>query len=40
MLLTDAIRAIEQADGERAIETLQREHATITNSGDVLNEQD
>ena len=37
-LLTDAIRAIDRANGKRAIDTLRREHATITDSADILDE--
>jgi nicotinamidase/pyrazinamidase len=36
VLLTDAIRAIDQADGNQAIESLRGEHAEITTSAAVL----
>ncbi len=35
--MTDAIRAIDDADGERAIEQLRGEHAEIADSTAVLN---
>ena len=36
VLLTDAIRALDQADGERAVERLRRKHAAIMNSAAIL----
>jgi nicotinamidase/pyrazinamidase len=38
VLLTDAIRAIDPGDGERAIERLRSEHAKIADSTAVLDE--
>jgi len=39
VLLTDAIRAIDQADGQRAIESLAASNATVIKSGEILNEE-
>lgn len=36
VLLTDAIRAIDQAAGDRAVEKLRRKHAALMNSAAVL----
>ena len=37
-LMTDAIRAIDPAEGDRAIESLRELHATIVDSGEILDE--
>lgn len=38
LLLTDAIRAIDESDGARAIEELRQADATITDSSEILDE--
>lgn len=38
VLMTDAVRAIDDADGERAIEKLRSEHAEIADSTTVLDQ--
>jgi nicotinamidase/pyrazinamidase len=38
VLMTDAVRAIDEADGERAIEQLRSEHADIADSSAVLDQ--
>ena len=39
MLLTDAIRAIDPLDGDRAIATLRQKRATITDSGEIFDDE-